>query len=265
MSPALSTANSLRSASFRSSRFRRLSTRTSTCGSRRRQPPIVRPRRPRKRRRFRWPTKTSPIRVIDGKIDLGALAAEFFALGLDPYPRKPGAIFDEERANRSQRIRRFRRWPIGSNQGPIRAKILRADGKTQRHCIKFSHKLTSSLTGLARACVSKLCATQKSGERMATREGRYGSHHCIGGQHRRARRHRDVCSLVAVRDGPANLGCVHRLGDVLPLRRQGSRTYEGPLTIMYSARSWPVSRCFWSPKSRSAARLAFRYGPGYAS
>ena len=37
-----------------------------------------------------------PDPVIDGKIDLGALAAEFFALGLDPYPRKPGAILDEE-------------------------------------------------------------------------------------------------------------------------------------------------------------------------
>ena len=40
-----------------------------------------------------------PDPVIDGKIDLGALAAEFFALGLDPYPRKPGAILDEESAN----------------------------------------------------------------------------------------------------------------------------------------------------------------------
>jgi uncharacterized metal-binding protein YceD (DUF177 family) len=40
-----------------------------------------------------------PDPVIDGKIDLGALAAEFFALGLDPYPRKPGAVLDEERTN----------------------------------------------------------------------------------------------------------------------------------------------------------------------
>jgi hypothetical protein len=40
-----------------------------------------------------------PDPVIDGKIDLGALAAEFFALGLDPYPRKPGAILLEERSN----------------------------------------------------------------------------------------------------------------------------------------------------------------------
>ena len=35
-----------------------------------------------------------PDPVIDGKIDLGALAAEFFALGLDPYPHKPGAVFE---------------------------------------------------------------------------------------------------------------------------------------------------------------------------
>jgi len=31
--------------------------------------------------------------LLDGKIDLGALATEFLILGLDPYPRKPGAIF----------------------------------------------------------------------------------------------------------------------------------------------------------------------------
>ena len=37
-------------------------------------------------------SETDPI--VDGKIDLGALAAEFFALGLDPYPRKPGVSFE---------------------------------------------------------------------------------------------------------------------------------------------------------------------------
>jgi uncharacterized metal-binding protein YceD (DUF177 family) len=35
-----------------------------------------------------------PDPLIDGRIDLGALVVEFFALGLDPYPRKPGASFD---------------------------------------------------------------------------------------------------------------------------------------------------------------------------
>jgi len=32
--------------------------------------------------------------IVDGRIDLGALASEFLALGLDPYPRKPGIVFE---------------------------------------------------------------------------------------------------------------------------------------------------------------------------
>ncbi len=35
-----------------------------------------------------------PDEIVNGKIDLGALTAEFLALGLDPYPRKPGVAFD---------------------------------------------------------------------------------------------------------------------------------------------------------------------------
>ncbi len=31
--------------------------------------------------------------LVDGKVDLGALATEFLLLGIDPYPRKPGAEF----------------------------------------------------------------------------------------------------------------------------------------------------------------------------
>lgn len=30
----------------------------------------------------------------NGHVDLGALATEFLLLGIDPYPRKPGAVFD---------------------------------------------------------------------------------------------------------------------------------------------------------------------------
>jgi len=43
---------------------------------------------------FSMAGEDEPDPIIDGKIDLGALAAEFFALGLDPYPRKPGASFE---------------------------------------------------------------------------------------------------------------------------------------------------------------------------
>jgi uncharacterized metal-binding protein YceD (DUF177 family) len=35
-----------------------------------------------------------PEPLIGGTIDLGALATEYLILGLDPYPRKPGAVFE---------------------------------------------------------------------------------------------------------------------------------------------------------------------------
>jgi uncharacterized metal-binding protein YceD (DUF177 family) len=38
-----------------------------------------------------------PEPLIGGVVDLGAIATEFLILGLDPYPRKPGAIFEPPR------------------------------------------------------------------------------------------------------------------------------------------------------------------------
>jgi uncharacterized metal-binding protein YceD (DUF177 family) len=32
--------------------------------------------------------------LVDGRVDLGAIAVEFLLLGLDPYPRKAGAMFE---------------------------------------------------------------------------------------------------------------------------------------------------------------------------
>jgi uncharacterized metal-binding protein YceD (DUF177 family) len=37
--------------------------------------------------------KEPPEPLVDGQVDLGALATEFLLLGIDPYPRKPGAEF----------------------------------------------------------------------------------------------------------------------------------------------------------------------------
>lgn len=34
-----------------------------------------------------------PDPIVDGGIDLGQVACEFLALSLDPYPKKPGAVF----------------------------------------------------------------------------------------------------------------------------------------------------------------------------
>lgn len=36
--------------------------------------------------------------LLNDAVDLGLLATEFFMLGIDPYPRKPGAAFDAPRA-----------------------------------------------------------------------------------------------------------------------------------------------------------------------
>lgn len=35
-----------------------------------------------------------PEPILNGQIDLGRLAQDFLFLGIDPYPRKPGAVFD---------------------------------------------------------------------------------------------------------------------------------------------------------------------------
>jgi Large ribosomal RNA subunit accumulation protein YceD len=39
------------------------------------------------------PVEDVPEPLVDGSVDLGALATEFLLLGIDPYPRKPGAVF----------------------------------------------------------------------------------------------------------------------------------------------------------------------------
>jgi Large ribosomal RNA subunit accumulation protein YceD len=36
---------------------------------------------------------SAPEPLVNGMVDLGAVATEFLMLGIDPYPRKPGAVF----------------------------------------------------------------------------------------------------------------------------------------------------------------------------
>jgi len=43
------------------------------------------------------PKWDDPEPLIGGAVDLGALATEFVVLGIDPYPRKPGAVFEPPR------------------------------------------------------------------------------------------------------------------------------------------------------------------------
>ena len=37
----------------------------------------------------------SPDQIEDGRLDLGQYAVEQLALSLDPFPRKPGAVFEQ--------------------------------------------------------------------------------------------------------------------------------------------------------------------------
>lgn len=54
-----------------------------------------------------------PDPIVNGRIDFGALTAEFLALGLDPYPRKPGVSFappeEDEGFKPLAALRRLRR------------------------------------------------------------------------------------------------------------------------------------------------------------
>jgi uncharacterized metal-binding protein YceD (DUF177 family) len=42
-----------------------------------------------------------PDAMTSGAVDLGAIATEYFLLGIDPYPRKPGAVFEAPSAGES--------------------------------------------------------------------------------------------------------------------------------------------------------------------
>jgi Large ribosomal RNA subunit accumulation protein YceD len=39
------------------------------------------------------PLADAPEALLDGVVDLGVVATEFLILGIDPYPRKPGSVF----------------------------------------------------------------------------------------------------------------------------------------------------------------------------
>jgi hypothetical protein len=53
-----------------------------------------------RRAEARW---DEPEALVGGVVDLGAVATEFLILGLDPYPRKAGAVFEPPRDKRPDR------------------------------------------------------------------------------------------------------------------------------------------------------------------
>jgi hypothetical protein len=66
---------------------------TERMSRRRREAEPEEPKEPRASRHIADLDEDAPDPLVDGRIDLGAIVAEFLALALDPYPRKPGALF----------------------------------------------------------------------------------------------------------------------------------------------------------------------------
>ncbi|MBM3552016.1 MAG: DUF177 domain-containing protein [Alphaproteobacteria bacterium] len=67
---------------------------------------------PRSRRRHDEPAEITldddpPDPLIGGAVDLGAMVSEFLTLALDPYPRKPGAHFNEPSGEGAQILSPF--------------------------------------------------------------------------------------------------------------------------------------------------------------
>jgi uncharacterized metal-binding protein YceD (DUF177 family) len=60
----------------------------------------------------------APDELIDGKIDLGALASEFLTLSLDPYPRKPGVSFEAPAELKEKESPFSRLRALGDNEEP---------------------------------------------------------------------------------------------------------------------------------------------------
>lgn len=48
-----------------------------------------------------------PDELVGGEADLGAVVSEFLTLALDPYPRRPGAVFDAASADAADNVSPF--------------------------------------------------------------------------------------------------------------------------------------------------------------
>ena len=60
----------------------------------------------------------APDPIVDGRIDLGALASEFLTLALDPYPRKPGVAFEPPEVAKEPESPFSRLRALGDNEEP---------------------------------------------------------------------------------------------------------------------------------------------------
>jgi uncharacterized metal-binding protein YceD (DUF177 family) len=66
------------------------------------------------------PEQDAPEPMVGGSVDLGAIAIEFLLLGIDPYPRKEGAVFespatDDTAAHPFAALAELKKRPSGQN------------------------------------------------------------------------------------------------------------------------------------------------------
>jgi uncharacterized metal-binding protein YceD (DUF177 family) len=59
-----------------------------------------------------------PELLRDGTIDLGAVATEFLILGIDPYPRKPGSVFEAPQDRESSTEHPFAKLAVLKGRKP---------------------------------------------------------------------------------------------------------------------------------------------------
>ena len=142
-----------------------------------------------------------PDEIVDGRIDLGALTAEFLVLGLDPYPRKPGAASPSRRDGRRLR-------PPDAAASRRRSRI---DSAADRVHIRGKCRYSSAATG--RRPAQDLAAHVRTSAHLARRDGRRSR--AFGRRPRRGARAR----------APSRhpLPDVRRRGAIAPLLERASR------------------------------------------
>jgi hypothetical protein len=74
-----------------------------------------------------------PEELVDGAIDLGAIAIEFLILGIDPYPRKADAVFEAPAPGDDPATHPFAALAALATPDPIRGSGQRGNSKEPAH------------------------------------------------------------------------------------------------------------------------------------
>ena len=110
-----------------------------------------------------------PDPIVGGHIDLGALAAEFLTLGLDPHPRKPGASFEEPRSPSPRKSP----WPPLSS-GESTEGLPFGPSQERGFCVRPRQMASDARKGSSARIERRGVRLQRHDERLARRLPVYG-------------------------------------------------------------------------------------------